>query len=153
MELNGKRYYLAYGSNLDMRAMAYRCPDAKVAGMAMLKDWKMAFKVHADIVPCEGRVVPVLVWEISAGDEESLDRYEGYPMYYVKKEFPVTMTNLEGRNPVDITAMAYVMTEGHSLRKPSSSYYRVLEEGYKAFGFDTHLLELALSEAGEGGWA
>ena len=151
--MSSRKYYLAYGSNLDRKAMAFRCPDARVAGMAILEDWKMAFKVHADIVPCEGRTVPVLVWEISERDEDSLDVYESYPRYYVKREFPVTMTDLEGRNPVTITAMAYVMTEGHSLQEPSPFYYKILEDGYEAFGFDRRLLELALSEAKEGGHA
>ena len=34
-----KRYYIAYGSNLSVIQMAIRCPDAKVAGTAVLKDW------------------------------------------------------------------------------------------------------------------
>ena len=33
-----KRYYIAYGSNLSVEQMAIRCPDAKIAGMAALKD-------------------------------------------------------------------------------------------------------------------
>ena len=149
--MSGKRYYLAYGSNLDREAMRVRCPGARVVGMAVLKDWKMAFKYHADIVPEKGRVVPVLVWEIGREDERNLDFYEGFPRYYIKKEFPVTMTDLEGRNRVSITAMAYVMTEGHALREPSGGYYKVLEDGYRAFGFNPYLLEVALSEAREGG--
>ena len=52
--MKGKRYYIAYGSNLSVEQMAHRCPDAKIAGMAALKDWKLAFKLHADIVPCRG---------------------------------------------------------------------------------------------------
>ena len=36
-----KRYYIAYGSNLSVEQMAIRCPDAKIAGMAALKDWKL----------------------------------------------------------------------------------------------------------------
>ena len=58
-----KRYSIAYGSNISVEQMAVRCPDAKIAGMAVLQDWKLVFKIHADIIPCEGRVVPVLVME------------------------------------------------------------------------------------------
>ena len=58
-----KRYYIAYGSNLSVDQMAGRCPDARIAGMAVLQDWKLVFKIHADIIPCEGRVVLVLVME------------------------------------------------------------------------------------------
>ena len=33
-----KRFYIAYGSNLSVEQMAYRCPDAEIAGMAALKE-------------------------------------------------------------------------------------------------------------------
>lgn len=32
-----KRYYLAYGSNLNVRQMAWRCPTAKAVGIAVSK--------------------------------------------------------------------------------------------------------------------
>ena len=152
-DMEKRIYYLAYGSNLSVGQMALRCPGAMVAGMAAIYGWKMAFKLHADISPCKGRVVPVLVWEIGPDDEKALDRYEGYPRYYVKKDFKVMMTDLDGQNPKEINAMAYVMTEGHPLREPSDSYYRILEEGYRRFGFNSTLLELALHEAKKGGRA
>ena len=63
-----KRYYISYGSNLSVEQMAHRCPDAKVVGMAAIRDWKLVFRVHANIEPCAGRVVPVLIWEISGKD-------------------------------------------------------------------------------------
>ena len=148
--MSQKRYYIAYGSNLSVGQMAYRCPDAKIAGMAALEGWKLVFKIHADIVPCEGRVVPVLVWEISEKDEKSLDRYEGFPSYYIKKELPIRMTDLNGKHPKNITAMVYVMTEGHDrLRMPMKGYYDVLAQGYERFGFNSRLLRQALTEARE----
>ena len=146
-----KRYYIAYGSNLSVEQMAHRCPDARVAGMAALKDWKLVFKVHADIEPCKGRTVPVLVWEISAHDEENLDRYEGWPHYYIKRNLEITMTDLDGKNPETVTAMVYVMTEGHKPQRPIRGYYDVLLEGYRRFGFNEYLLELALKEAADDG--
>ncbi len=148
--MKGKRYYIAYGSNLSEEQMAIRCPDAKIAGMAALKDWKLAFKFHADIVPCKERVVPALVWEISEKDERNLDRYEGYPSYYVKKDLDVTVTDLNGKHPKKITAMVYVMAEGHDkLELPMKGYYDVLVGGYERFGFNKYQLELALREAKE----
>ncbi len=75
---NGYMTWSAYGSNLSVEQMAHRCPGAKIAGMAYLQDWKLVFRYHATIEPCEGRVVPVLIWEIGEQDERSLDMYEGY---------------------------------------------------------------------------
>ena len=144
-----KRYYISYGSNLSVEQMAHRCPDAKIVGMAAIKDWKLVFRVHANIEPCEGRVVPVLIWEISGRDERNLDLYEGYPSYYYKQDMAVTMTDLDGRNPQEITAMVYLMNDGHPIRTPMKGYYDTLEEGYTRFGFNTHLLELAFEEAME----
>lgn len=144
-----KRYYISYGSNLSVEQMAHRCPDAKVVGMAAIQDWKLVFRVHANIEPCEGRVVPVLIWEISGRDERNLDLYEGYPSYYYKQDMAVTMTDLDGKNPQEITAMVYLMNDGHPIRTPMKGYYDTLEEGYTRFGFNTHLLELAFEEAME----
>ena len=130
--------------------MAHRCPDAKVAGMAAISDWKLVFRIHATIEPAESRTVPVLIWEISGRDERNLDRYEGYPTYYYKQDMSVTMTDLDGRNPQEITAMVYLMADGHPLREPWKGYLDTLEEGYQRFGFNPYLLELALKEAKEG---
>ncbi len=144
-----KRYYIAYGSNLSVEQMAHRCPSAKIVGMAYLQDWKLVFKYHATIEPCEGRVVPVLIWEIGEQDERSLDMYEGYPSYYTKRDMDITMTDLHGRHPKKITAMVYIMTGDSKVTVPAKSYYEVLSEGYERFGFNGSLLRLALKEAEE----
>ena len=39
-----KKYYLAYGSNLNVRQMALRCPTAKPVGTAVIKDYGLLFK-------------------------------------------------------------------------------------------------------------
>ena len=39
-----KRYYLAYGSNLNVRQMKYRCPTAKIVGTAIIKDYELLYK-------------------------------------------------------------------------------------------------------------
>ena len=145
-----RKLYIAYGSNLSVEQMAVRCPDAEIMGKAVLKDWALRFKVHADIEPCEGSAVPVLIWEISEADERHLDFYEGWPSYYIKKDIEVEMTDLDGRHPRNVTAMAYVMTGGHGLRIPMRTYYEVLDEGYERFGFDKGILKQALKEAEEG---
>ena len=33
-----KRYYIAYGSNLNIGQMQWRCPDARIIGTAEMKD-------------------------------------------------------------------------------------------------------------------
>lgn len=142
-----KRYYIAYGSNLSTEQMAFRTPDAKIVGTAILYGWQLLFKLHATIEENKEKNTPVLVWEISQEDEKRLDRYEGYPAYYYKKELPVTVFPIEGGEPMELTAMVYIMTEGHERREPMPSYYEVLEQGYREFHFPMHILEHALRES------
>lgn len=141
------RYYIAYGSNLSVEQMKHRTPDAKIVGTATLQGWRLLFKGCATIEPKEGREVPVLIWEISDTDEKNLDRYEGYPIYYYKRELPVTVTPLDGGAPRELTAMVYIMDEKHTFRMPSLYYYDVLHRGYRAFGFDLALLRQSIEDS------
>ena len=140
------KFNIAYGSNLSVEQMAFRCPDAIIAGKAVLHDWKLAFGRHATIEPCPGAEVPVLIWQISDEDEKSLDRYEGCPKYYYKEYLDVVMTDLDGNNPAVVNAMVYIMTEIQKNGQPTSSYYYTIREGYKRFGFDLDILKTALYE-------
>ena len=139
-------YYLAYGSNLSVAQMAKRCPDAKVAGKALLKDYHLVFRTHATIEKHKGSRTPMLVWEISEKDEKKLDKYEGFPKYYFKKNFEVRMTDLDGKKAKNITAMAYVMTKGPEKMHPSWDYYSTIAEGYNRFNFDIEYLLEALAD-------
>lgn len=143
------KYYIAYGSNLSVKQMAVRCPEARVAGKAVLKDWTLVFKLHATIEPAKGFEVPVLIWEISDRDEEYLDAYEGFPSYYFKRDLEVTLTDLKGKRPRQVTAMVYIMTEGRAVRMPMKGYVDVLVEGYERFGFDLGILRRALRDTSD----
>ena len=77
-------YYASYGSNLSVRQMLERCPDAIYVGTAELKGWRLLFKgsqsgSYLTIEKKKGRKVPVLVWKVSKRDEKKLDVYEGFP--------------------------------------------------------------------------
>ena len=84
-----KRYYLAYGSNLNVWQMALRCPTAKAVGTAVIKDYELLFKgsktgVYLTIEPKSGAEVPAAVWAVETADEQRLDVYEGFPAFYYK---------------------------------------------------------------------
>ncbi len=135
-----KRYYIAYGSNLSESQMARRCPTATIVGTAILKDWRLLFNGPASIERKEGYEVPVLIWDIKEDDEKSLDRYEGYPSYYRKEMLEV---EIDGKIE---EAMVYIMNTRNESR-PGDYYYKVLEDGYKAFGFDNEILIKAYNES------
>lgn len=145
IQMKNKKYYIAYGSNLSVEQMAYRCPDAKIAGQAVLAGWELLFRGCATIAPNPKKNTPVLVWEISERDEENLDLYEGYPNYYRKEDLNIELLR-EGAEPEMVTAMVYIMENDFGHRAPSRYYYKVLHDGYKAFHFPMHILEGALKE-------
>ncbi|MBQ9030148.1 MAG: gamma-glutamylcyclotransferase [Parasporobacterium sp.] len=147
------KFYLAYGSNLSVEQMRYRCPDAKHIGTAEIKDYRLLFKgsktgSYLTIEPMEGRKVPVLVWEVSDEDEASLDIYEGYPVFYQKHEMEVDVKSLTGSEPIGkVNAFVYAMDPERPLGQPTLSYYRVCSNGYDRFGFDQKILEKAYDES------
>ena len=95
MDCKGK-FYLAYGSNLNLEQMKRRCPTAEVVGTAELKDWWLWFRggehnAVATIEHKKGFNVPVLIWRLQLQDEMALDRYEGFPFLYHKETLWVTV--------------------------------------------------------------
>ena len=86
-----RRYYIAYGSNLNVRQMKYRCPTARIIGTSVIKDYELLFKgsktgSYLTIEKKKGEQVPVVIWETKESDELALDRYEGCPQFYYKTE-------------------------------------------------------------------
>jgi gamma-glutamylcyclotransferase (GGCT)/AIG2-like uncharacterized protein YtfP len=142
------KLYLAYGSNLNLEQMAYRCPWAKPVGTTTLKNYRLIFRGEqghavATIEPMKGETVPCLLWEITQADETALDRYEGFPFLYRKETVQVRL----GRKNVD--AMVYIMNESKPIGKPSCYYYSTIFEGYKSSGFDAEILKKAVADSME----
>ena len=143
------KLYMAYGSNLNLRQMGFRCPTAKVYGTGQLQDYRLIFSRVATIVPEKGSMVPVAIWEIDAECEKALDRYEGFPNLYRKEYLTVTV------NGKEIEAMVYIMNTGKP-QLPPRSYYETIKEGYHDVGFDTVHLDTAVQKTRErmlDGWA
>ena len=80
--MSKKQLYIAYGSNINLEQMAYRCPHSKVIGTSEIKDYELEFRGVATIVPNKGARVPVLIWELDERDLPTLNKYEGYPSFY-----------------------------------------------------------------------
>lgn len=144
---NSMKYYIAYGSNLNKAQMSHRCPHAVPLGTTEIKDYMLLFRgidgrAVATIEPCEGCAVPVAIWKITAADEKALDVYEGYPRLYVKKDFTV---ELNGRQ---VTAMAYVMTPGRRIGRPSAVYLDTILDGYADFSLDVDQIITAVHDSG-----
>lgn len=145
-----KNYYIAYGSNLNIEQMKHRCPDARIIGTSMLKDWQLLFKgsktgSYLTIERKVGSNVPIAVWEVSDSDVRKLDRYEGYPDFYYKQNVMLTGS---GRL---MDAFVYIMHEDRKIGVPSKYYVETCLDGYAAFGFDRKYLDKALEISFKGG--
>lgn len=137
--------YFAYGSNINLDQMDYRCPDAEVVGPVSLENYELLFRAGgvATIAPKEGGKVHGLLWSITPECERSLDRYEGYPRFYKKKE--VTVRDGLGR---ELFVMAYVMDERYRQPAiPSNAYYNGILEGYRQNGLPVTALKDAWEHA------
>lgn len=133
------KLYIAYGSNLNLHQMAFRCPSASIYAKGILMNWELLFRgtkgnAHATIKRKKGASVPVLVWEIQPEDEDRLDLYEGYPKYYYKKNI---MVEIRGKKK---KAMVYIMDESRAPGAPSAQYIRTICQGYQDNSFDAEIL-------------
>lgn len=146
-----RKLYIAYGSNLNLEQMKYRCRRAKIYGKGLLKGYELTFKgapgnAYLTIEPKAGGEVPVAVWDIKDEDEIALDRYEGYPSFYYKETIPVELENREV-----VEAMVYIMTNQIKDRihpnQPSKRYLKAVREGYESFGFNLKYIDEALERS------
>lgn len=135
-----KQLYIAYGSNINLEQMAYRCPHSKAVGTSVIKDYELEFRGYATIVPKTGSGVPVLIWELDESDITALNRYEGYPRQYrqEKMTFELDGEKYEG--------MAYLMNYGE-ISPPSRQYYDIILQGYRENGLDEGCLQTALENS------
>lgn len=141
-----ERKYIAYGSNLNVEQMNYRCPEAQVLCTGVIKDYRLLFKGsysgnYLTIEPAEGYEVPVVIWTVSEQDELNLDHYEGFPTFYRKETVPV-----ETADGTVEDAFAYIMN-GHVCGAPTRYYLNTCLTGYRSFGFDPAILEQAVAES------
>ena len=140
-----KRYYIAYGSNLNIPQMRMRCPGARIIGTSVIEDYQLLFKgsktgSYLTIEPMEGAEVPVVIWEVTESDEKALDRYEGYPNFYYKKEMTLDIKGIRTGKVRRRDAFIYIMHEERELGIPSWYYVNTCLDGYRAFGFDEKYL-------------
>lgn len=147
-----KRYYIAYGSNLNIPQMRMRCPGARIIGTSEIKDYQLLFKgsktgSYLTIEPKEGSSVPVAAWEVTAEDEAALDRYEGFPAFYYKKEMELPIKGIRSGKVRIRNTFVYIMHEDRPLGLPSNYYLATCLQGYRSFGFDKKVLAQAYADS------
>lgn len=117
--------YFAYGSNMHPGQMQWRCPNARAHGAIMLRDWQLKFYRHATIEPQHGAECPGVLWSLTPDCEQSLDHYEGWPYYYIKRTWIQD----------GVQFFFYEMAEPKS-GTPSLDYMRDIVDSYDFWGID-----------------
>jgi len=71
--------YFAYGANMDVEAMARRCPRSSLSGPARLERHRLAVMREGWLtaVRAPNATVHGLLWDLALADVPALDRYEG----------------------------------------------------------------------------
>ena len=125
--------YIAYGSNMNVRRMAFRCPRAKPVGPVWLKGWRLVMKRVADVEPDLEAIIPAALWRITVRCEEALDLYEGFPAFYTKHRLRIVLADAKRARP-----MLYRMNnpQARAVAPSSEAYLWAIAEGYRDFGFD-----------------
>lgn len=137
--------YAAYGSNLDPDLMAERAPHSPIRDSGWLPGWRLTFGAEdwswdgplATIVEDPASHVYVVLYEIAAEDQATLDEWEGVGMGLFDK-ITVRVETLEG----DVAALVYVL-DGYEGGLPSARYLGMIADAAEAGGApDDYVAEL-----------
>ncbi len=140
------KIYLSYGSNTNVDRMKQRCPKAKLIGKGILENYRLTFRGRhkgvANIEPSKGKLVEVVLWEITKACERELDLYEAFPELYIKETVEVIIDGKPKK------AMVYIMASQYTnmAATPMESYYSTIAKGYEENNIDLKQLQTAYSE-------
>ena len=118
--------YFAYGSNMATRLMTLTCPNHRVLGPARLDGYRLAFTRRsiktgtgvADIVADPDATVWGALYEVNEDCVARLDRKEGHPWAYARKDVFVHLSN--GARDA---AFTYVVSKPEADEVPPSEPY------------------------------
>ena len=119
--------YFAYGSNMHPARMARRCPGAIPVGVGILRNYRLAERLYADIDFQEGAEVHGVLYLISERNLRSLDAREGYPKVYRRIWLDV---QFQGETYLAVTyEMSAATKAARSGRKYPEEYRKICSEG------------------------
>jgi gamma-glutamylcyclotransferase len=136
--------YLAYGSNLSLSQMSFRCPSSTPLGIASLKNhkWIINTRGFANIV-LEQSEVWGLVYSLTPVDIDRLDKNEGVPWAYTKEiheiefwpsssknaDFVETSIEIGKVQPVKANALVYIDRQRVEEGEPREEYIYRMNHG------------------------
>lgn len=124
--------YFAYGSNMDSKQMAQRCPGAEAVGVGVLRDYRIVIneRGYATLWPEAGAETPGLLWGLAPAHEKALDQYEGYQGGLYDKCFR-TVRRDTGE---EVPALVYIDHRNQRLGVPKEGYLERIVGGAESHG-------------------
>jgi gamma-glutamylcyclotransferase (GGCT)/AIG2-like uncharacterized protein YtfP len=136
-------YYFAYGMLTDPQYM--KDVGARMVGRAVLQGYGLEMYLHANVHPEAGDRVIGTLWQINRGMLADLDRTEGYPDYYIRKEVPVYSDATDRQYRATVYVMTKDSREHSQGRQPSPRYIEMIARGYHHAGIPLSQLEHAIT--------
>ena len=147
--------YFAFGSNMDPRQMAARCPAHRAIGRASLADHRLCFPRRspvrhcgtAGLLPAGGHVIWGVLYELAGSDLVRLHAAEGYAPGRRAEEnrhdFVEIEVRLDSASGTKMRAFTYVARPDNSGAAPSADYLRHLIDGAEHHGLpNTYVAQL-----------
>lgn len=133
-------FYFAYGSNMDERQMLARVPGAVLLGAAVLPDHEFLFSGYsetwggatANVRKSRGKRVFGLVWDLPMHGFAKLDRFEGHPRVYRRKQ--VTVHFVDAHIGDRASATLYYKRDLAALAPPSERYVNLILRAIRRHG-------------------
>jgi gamma-glutamylcyclotransferase (GGCT)/AIG2-like uncharacterized protein YtfP len=121
---------------MDPAQMAERCPHSPLRGSGWLEDWRLAFGGEelgwegalATVVEESGQRVFVVLYDLSASDEESLDQWDGASLGYYRRA-KVRVETMAG----DALAWLYVLN-AYEGGLPAARYLGIVADAAESAG-------------------
>lgn len=131
--------YFAYGHNTNTEEMKRRCPDARLIGTAVLKNFKLELRHFANIVHDEAAKTYGMLWSISIKELKTLDSDEGLHDHYNRIPVQVHLGDQI------LSATAYIMDPEYTAEgPPDKKYVELIAKGYEENDLPLDQLEQAL---------
>lgn len=144
--------YFAYGSMMDWDEIRRTCPSARFVAVAFLPDHQLQFTRRsfsrgcgvADAVPCAGKEVWGVIYDISESDLQELDHTEGYNTarmlqenFYIREQRCVCSP---GSNNEEVSVFIYFAVRQPNPPPPGEAYKNLLVTGAKRWHLPQHYL-------------
>ena len=144
--------YAAYGSNLDPRQMAQRCPHSPLRSTGWLSGWRITFGGEGwdgalpTLVEDTGSQIFVALYDVTDADESTLDGWEGADQGLYRK-VRVRVATLDGEQ----LAWAYVLDDFEG-GIPSARTLGLLADAAEAAGAPADYVAELRSRPCASGW-